>query len=102
LRSQGHTILGYGASTKGNVLLQFCGLTADQIPAIADVNPQKYGQVTPGTGIPIISENQAHQRRPDYFLVLPWHFRDHIIHREQAFLARGGHLIFPLPKIEII
>jgi hypothetical protein len=95
-------ILGYGASTKGNVLLQFCGFTSNEIPAIAEVNPEKYGRFTPGTHIPIISEQEARAMKPDYFLVLPWHFKDSILQREKDFLLKGGKFIFPLPEIEII
>lgn len=102
LRADGKTILGYGASTKGNVLLQFCGLSAEDIPAIADVNEYKFGRLTPGTQIPIISEAEARAMKPDYFLVLPWHFKPGIVHREKAFLQNGGRMIFPLPEIEII
>lgn len=102
LKSESKKILGYGASTKGNVLLQFCGLTSNEITAIADVNPEKDGRYTPGTHIPIISEKEAHALVPDYFLVLPWHFRKSILQREKEFLRRGGKCIFPLPKIEIV
>jgi hypothetical protein len=102
LNADGKTILGYGASTKGNVLLQFCGLTAADIPAIAEVNPEKYGCVTPGSHIPIVSEADAKAMKPDYFLVLPWHFKDGIVRREKEFLAGGGKMIFPFPEIEII
>jgi hypothetical protein len=98
----GKKVFGYGASTKGNVLLQFCGLTARHIPCIADVNEQKFGSFTPGTHIPIISEKDAHAMRPDYFLVLPWHFKHTILEREKEYLARGGKFIFPLPEIEIV
>lgn len=100
--SDGKTIFGYGASTKGNVLLQFCGLTAKQIPFVAEVNEQKFGCFTPGTHIPIISEKAAHAMKPDYFLVMPWHFKHTILEREKEFLARGGKFIFPLPEIEIV
>lgn len=102
LNADGKKILGYGASTKGNVTLQFCGLTADDIPAIAEVNVEKFGRVTPGTHIPIISEAEAKAMRPDYFLVLPWHFKDGILRREKEYLANGGRFIFPFPEIEII
>jgi hypothetical protein len=98
----GKRIVGYGASTKGNVLLQFCGLGPDEIPAIADVNPDKFGCVTPGTHIPIVSEEQARALEPDYFLVLPWHFKSGIVEREREFLDRGGRMIFPFPDIEIV
>jgi len=102
LNASGKTIIGYGASTKGNVLLQYCGFTADDIPCIAEVNPDKFGCYTPGTRIPIVSEEQAHALRPDYMMVLPWHFRDNTIKRESSFLARGGKLLFPLPAIEVV
>jgi hypothetical protein len=102
LTGDGKKVLGYGASTKGNVLLQFCGFSPDEIPAIAEVNPDKYGCVTPGTHIPIVSEAQARAMNPDYFLVLPWHFKDGIVRRERDFILRGGKLIFPFPEIEIV
>lgn len=102
LRSDGKRILGYGASTKGNVLLQFCGVGPDTIKAIAEVNPDKFGSFTPGTLIPIVSEADARAMRPDYFLVLPWHFKEGIRQREQEFLAAGGKMIFPFPEIEVL
>jgi hypothetical protein len=102
LRSQGRSVLGYGASTKGNVILQYCGLTPKEIPFIAEVNPDKFGRFTPGTNIPIISEAQARALKPDYFLVLPWHFRKNLLQREQAFLQAGGKMIFPLPEIQTV
>lgn len=102
LNADGKKVFGYGASTKGNVMLQFCGFTSKDIPCIADVNPDKYGCVTPGTNIPIVSEAEARAQKPDYFLVLPWHFKSNIIDRETEFLAGDGHLIFPMPEIEIV
>ena len=101
LNADGKKVLGYGASTKGNVTLQFCGFTAEDIPAIADVNPDKFGCVTPGSHIPIVSEAVAKAMNPDYFLVLPWHFKDGILRREREFLSQGGKFIFPFPEIEI-
>lgn len=98
----GKTVCGYGASTKGNVLLQWCGLTATDIPVIAEVNDDKFGCVTPHTRIPIASEREVRARRPDCLLVLPWHFRDSIVQREQAYLDDGGTLLFPLPGIEAV
>jgi hypothetical protein len=102
LVEDGKTIVGYGASTKGNVLLQFCGLGPDEIPAIADVNPDKFGCVTPGTHIPIVSEMEARALDPDFLFVLPWHFKSGIVERERDFLERGGKMIFPFPEIEIV
>lgn len=102
LNDDGKRILGYGASTKGNVLLQFCGLNVEDIPAIAEVNPDKFGCLTPGTHIPIIPEEEARSMNPDYFLVLPWHFKDGILRREKEYLADRGKMIFPFPEIEIV
>ena len=102
IRNQGKVVGALGASTKGNVLLQFCHLTNKDIAFVGDVNPLKHGCFTPGTKIPIISEELARAYNPDFMLVLPWHFRDGIIEREHEYLKNGGHLIFPLPEIEII
>jgi len=102
LVNDGKKVLGYGASTKGNVLLQFCNFTHNQIPFIAEVNKEKFGSFTPGTNIPIISEEEAKAMKPDYFLVLPWHFKHNILEREKEYLANGGKFIFPLPEIEIV
>lgn len=102
LIASGKKIFGYGASTKGNVLLQYCGFTDKDITYIAEVNEDKFGAFTPKTHIEIVSEEVARAQNPDYFLVLPWHFREGIIKREQNFLNKGGKLIFPLPQIEIV
>jgi cyclopropane fatty-acyl-phospholipid synthase-like methyltransferase len=102
LRDRGKRVFGYGASTKGNVLLQYCGFTTDDIECIAEVNPDKFGCYTPGTDIPIVSEEVAKSMRPDYFLVLPWHFRPGILKREAAWMAEGGGMIFPLPTIDVV
>lgn len=102
LRSDGASMMGYGASTKGNVLLQFCKFGPHHLEAIAEVNEDKFGRVTPGSGIPIVSEVEMRRRQPDYLLVFPWHFRDSIVEREEEYLRRGGRLIFPLPEIEIV
>lgn len=102
LNNDGKKVMGYGASTKGNVLLQFCGLTNKDIPCIAEVNKDKFGSYTPGTNIPILSESEVKAMKPDYLLVLPWHFRENIIQREAEYLESGGKLIFPMPEIEII
>ncbi len=102
IRARGERVLGYGASTKGNVILQFAGIDRDLLPAIAEVNEDKFGCVTPGTWIPIISEADARARKPDYFLVFPWHFRAGIVEREASYLAAGGRLLFPLPTIDVV
>src|SRR5205823_11534351 len=102
LADEGRTVMGYGASTKGNVVLQFCGLGERHLQAMVEVNDDKLGRRTPGTGIPIISEQEARRARPDCYLVLPWHFREGILQRESEFLESGGRMIFPFPEIEVV
>ncbi|MCR4896983.1 MAG: class I SAM-dependent methyltransferase [Lachnospiraceae bacterium] len=102
-KKEGKTVLGYGASTKGNVTLQYCGVTAGDIPVIADVNEDKYGHVTPATHIPIVSEEEAWSRHPDFFLVLPWHFREFILEKERENMKKTGcKFVFPFPELEIV
>lgn len=96
-----HT-LGYGASTKGNVLLQHCGIGPSDLPCIAEVNDDKFDKFTPGTGIPIVSEARAREQAPDQYFVLPWHFRSMMVEREREFRSAGGHLVFPLPELEVV
>jgi len=92
-------VVGWGASTKGNTLLQHFGITKEQIPYIVDANPEKWGRVTPGTNIPIVA---APSGPVDAYLVLPWHFRRFVIEKEREFLRTGGKLIFPLPEVEVV
>ena len=99
---KGKRVYVYGASTKGNTLLQFCNLDKNLIKAAADRNPDKWGKKTVGTLIPIISEEQARREKPDYFLILPWHFLKEFIQREKDYLRRGGKFIVPLPQFKII
>jgi len=102
LKKNGKKIVGYGASTKGNVLLQYCGFDINQISCILEINEEKYDCFTPGTNIPIVSQAEVDIIDPDYYLVLPWHFRKGIIEKEANFRSKGGKLIFPLPEIEIV
>jgi hypothetical protein len=102
LKNDGKKIIGYGASTKGNVLLQYCGIGTQYLDCIAEVNEQKFGSFTPGTLIPIVSETEAKAMKPDYLFVLPWHFRNNILAREKDYRTAGGKFIFPLPFIEIV
>jgi hypothetical protein len=99
---QGKKVYIYGASTKGNTLLQFFNLDNNLISAAAERNPDKWGKKTVGTNIPIISEAQARADKPDYFLVLPWHFLKEFKERESEYLKNGGKFIVPLPKFVII
>jgi len=98
-KSEGKTIAALGASTKGNVLLQYCGITTNDIAEVGEVNPDKYGAMTPGTFLPIRAESEVLAHGHDYYLVLPWHFRRH-------FLANpaysGRKLAFPLPGLQVV
>lgn len=98
-RRSGKRVCALGASTKGNVILQHCNFSRDDIEAIGEINPDKFGCVSPGTRIPILNEQQVLDSAPDYLIVLPWHFR-------AWFLAnpayRGQHLVFPLPTLEMV
>jgi NDP-4-keto-2,6-dideoxyhexose 3-C-methyltransferase len=96
------TVLGYGASTKGNILAHFCGITSSTLPLIGDINPEKHGRVTPGTRIPIVSHDDVKAHSPDYLFVFIWHFRNEIIELEMDFIQNGGRLVFPLPRLHIV
>jgi hypothetical protein len=101
-KAKGKVIWGYGASTKGNTLLQYFGLDSTLIDGIAERSPYKFGLKTVGTEIPIYSEEDMRKANPDYLLVLPWHFINEFVQREQGFLAGGGKFIVPCPRFEII
>lgn len=102
LVAQGKTIHLYGASTKCNTLLQYCGFDSKTIPYAAERSPEKWGAKTLGTNIQIISEEESRKMRPDYYLVGPWHFKKEILEREKGTIDSGVGFIFPLPKIEVV
>jgi hypothetical protein len=102
IKSKGKSVWGYGASTKGNTLLQYFGLNCDFIDAIAERQPVKYGLKTVGTHIPIKSEKEMRVANPDYMLILPWHFIDEFVKREKNYLRNGGKFIVPCPTFEVI
>lgn len=95
----GKTVCALGASTKGNVLLQYCKITEADIARVGEVNPDKYEAFTPGSLLPIVSEEDVLAMHPDYLLVLPWHFRSFFIEHPRYF---GHNLIFPLPQLELV
>ena len=102
IRRNNQSIHCYGASTKGNVLLQYFNIDNKKISFAAERNKNKYGLVTPGSKIQIISEENSRKMKPDYYLVLPWHFKKEILKREKHALRKGTKFIFPLPNFEII
>ena len=99
--SENKTIHGYGASTKGNVLLQYFGITKKYIKYIADRNPKKNNHFTPGTKMRIISENKSRSMLPNFYFVLPWHFKKEILNRERKLIKKGSKFIFPLPTFKV-
>jgi hypothetical protein len=101
LKKEGKIIHIYGASTKGNTILQWCNIDNTLVSYAAERNPDKYGALTLGTNIPIISEEESRAMKPDYYLVLPWHFKEEFIEREKEALEKGTGFIFPVPKIEV-
>jgi NDP-4-keto-2,6-dideoxyhexose 3-C-methyltransferase len=101
-RANNKSVYIYGASTKGNTILQFCEINSTMVPKAADRNPDKWGRRTLGTNIEIVSEAQARADRPDYFLVMPWHFFNEFKERERDFLEGGGKFILPLPEVRIV
>ena len=102
IKNEKQDIHGYGASTKGNVLLQFYNINNKVVNYIADRNPLKWNSFTPGTKIKIISESQSRKTKPHFYLVLPWHFKNEILIREKNIRKKGTKFIFPLPKVRVV
>ena len=102
LNNEGKKVHVYGASTKGNTILQWCNIDHSLIEYASERNPDKYGARTLGTNIPIISEEESRSKNPDYYLVLPWHFKDEFMEREKEAFEKGTGFIFPVPTISII
>jgi hypothetical protein len=99
LQKEGKSVHVYGASTKGNTIRQWCGIDNRLVDVAAQRNPDKYGAYTLGTDIPIVSEAESRAMKPDYYRVLPWHFKEEFIQREQEVLKGDVGMIFPLPNI---
>lgn len=101
-REAGKKIYGYGASTKGNVILQSCSINDSHLVAIADRNPDKVGGRTVGSNIPIVSEDEMRRAKPDYLLALPWHFMSEFLEREKELIAQGTKFVVPLPELKVL
>ena len=99
---KGKTVYVYGASTKGNVILQYYGLDHTVIAAASERSPEKWGKFTVGTWIPIVSEEEAREAQPDYFFVLPWAFFPEFYDRERVWREKGGKFIVPLPEFKVV
>ena len=101
-KEKGGLAIGLGASTKGNVLLQYFGIGKELIPYLSERNPEKVGLRTLGTDIELISEERARAMNPSVMLALIWFFKDELVKREQSYLERGGKLFFPMPYPHIV
>ena len=93
-------VFGYGASTKGNIVLNHCGINSKKLKYICDANPYKYNRYTPGSNIKIISKTMMRKKKPDILLVLIWSFRKEVIIQEKKFIKNGGILLFHLPMLQ--
>ena len=102
LRAQGRTVAGYGAPAKGNTLLNYCGITVDELPYTVDRSPLKVGRYTPGAHIPVLPVETLLERQPDYVLILAWNFADEIIAQQDEYRRRGGQFIVPIPTPRVV
>ena len=102
LKSQGKTIVGYGAAAKGNTLLNYCGISTDLIDYIVDKSPHKQNLYTPGTHIPVLNTDKLLEELPDYTLLLAWNFADEILEQQKLYREKGGKFIIPIPDIKVV
>ena len=100
--AKGNKIVGLGASTKGNILLQFFGINNEMMPYISEINQVKIGLKTLGSDFELVSESFAASLEPSTYFVLPWYFKDEIVLREAEFLSAGGSLLFPMPYVHLV
>ena len=102
IKDSGKVVWGYGASTKGNVIMNYCGLGTSHLPAVCDKNPYKHGRVTPQTRIPIVSQEEMRNANPDYLFVNIWHLRREVLKDEKDYIMNGGQMIFSLPRPHLV
>jgi hypothetical protein len=102
IKREGRTVVGYGAPGKGNTLLNYCGIRTDFIDFTVDLNPYKQGRFLPGTHIPIYAPERIDEARPDYIMILPWNFKDEILHQMGHVREWGARFIVPIPVPEVI
>jgi len=101
VRTQGKTVVGYGAPGKGNTLLNYCGIRTDFIDYTVDRNPYKQGKFLPGTHIPIFGPEKIQETQPDYVLILPWNFKEEIMTQVAYIREWGGQFVVPIPEVTI-
>jgi SAM-dependent methyltransferase len=100
-KREGKTVAAYGAAAKGNTLLNFCGVTREDVSMVADRNPHKQGKLLPGTHIPVVSPEELMRNRPDYVLILPWNLQDEVRRQLQGIAAWGGRFVTPVPLVRV-
>ena len=101
-KREGKTVAAYGAAAKGNTLLNFCGLTREDISMVADRNPHKQGKFLPGSHIPVVSPEELLQGRPDYVLILAWNLREEIMEQMAHIRDWRGRFVIPVPRAEVV
>ena len=102
LKAEGKTLAAYGAAAKGSTLLNFCGITADDLAFVADRSPHKQGKLMPGAHVPIVPAEELAQRAPDVTLLLAWNFADEILAQQQAYRDAGGKFLIPIPEVHLV
>jgi SAM-dependent methyltransferase len=102
LKAEGKTLAAYGAAAKGSTLLNFCGITANDLGFVADRSPHKQGKLTPGAHVPIVPAEELSQRAPDVTLLLAWNFEDEILAQQQTYRDAGGKFLIPIPEVRLV
>jgi len=100
-KSEGRSVVGYGAPGKANTFLNYCGIRADLVTYTVDRNPYKHGRFTPGTHIPIYAPDHIRETQPDFVWILPWNLRDEIAYQLEEVRAWGGQLVVAIPRLEV-
>jgi hypothetical protein len=102
LKARGRRIAAYGAPAKGNTLLNYCQFGPDILDYATEKNPLKCGLYTPGTHIPVIHEEEVAANPPDYYLLLPWNFKEELLEKERKYREAGGKFIIPIPEPHVV
>lgn len=102
IKREGKTVAAYGASAKGNTLLNYCGIRSDTVQFIADDTPEKQGSLAPGSRIPIVESRNILARQPDYLLLLAWNFARELARKTESYEKKGGRYIIPIPEVKVV